>query len=65
MKIVFEKDQDPEHMLRPGHVGDSHGDHKMNPVRIITVSSLYGGGGPEVAERSRRVWAGISWITNC
>jgi cytidylate kinase len=23
----------------------------MNPVRIITVSSLYGGGGPEVAER--------------
>ena len=23
----------------------------MTPVRIITVSSLYGGGGPEVAER--------------
>jgi cytidylate kinase len=23
----------------------------MNPVRIITMSSLYGGGGPEVAER--------------
>jgi cytidylate kinase len=23
----------------------------MNPVRIITISSLYGGGGPEVAER--------------
>ena len=23
----------------------------MRPVRIITVSSLYGGGGPEVAER--------------
>ena len=30
----------------------------MNPVRIITVSSLYGGGGPEVAER---VASALDW----
>jgi cytidylate kinase len=30
----------------------------MNPVRIITVSSLYGGGGPEVAER---IALGLGW----
>jgi len=30
----------------------------MNPVRIITVSSLYGGGGPEVAER---IASGLGW----
>jgi cytidylate kinase len=30
----------------------------MNPVRIVTVSSLYGGGGPEVAER---VASGLGW----
>jgi len=30
----------------------------MKPVRIITVSSLYGGGGPEVAER---VATALSW----
>jgi hypothetical protein len=30
----------------------------MNTVRIITVSSLYGGGGPEVAER---VANGLGW----
>jgi cytidylate kinase len=30
----------------------------MKPVRIITVSSLYGGGGPEVAERIAK---GLGW----
>ena len=32
VKIVLDGGQDPEHLLRPGHVGDADGAHALGQV---------------------------------